>query len=347
MFNSIGTYLARKVHHHPADDLTEVVPVGSPLLSEGIFVEDYNHPETLVVCPSCGGVSCYGEKCDGCGAPIPSTVEQWESSCFSHVGLEKFIGRFFGCGRGIVHSGNVCCYGTIRHRQFFYCPNPKPNFFSMHGEDASIIFGSNEATQPTGWRGRAVLLSELFSVDEANHKIVAQPGPLNHLFPEKAKQPRFTRIRMNKRRNEWLQYLLNYISGIQQTDQSKRKRKYKRPGFKQIRDWFVANIAGASTSPRTYRRDIEGMTSFDDEHDAYDKRDHLVNFIWSHIEDPDFLFAPKATEVILRELAKINADGTIDSEAFCTGRTPAWEGDSTRTLRSAPTLDIDKDLRTL
>jgi len=151
-------------------------------------------------------------------------------------------------------------------------------------------------------------------------------------------------ISAHKRRNEWLQFFVAYITAIRQADAGKPKKKYKRPGFKYIRDWFVATQAGASKCPRTYRRDIEEMTAPSKANDAYDKRDRLVKLIWSRIEDPDFIFAPKTTEVILRELAKIKSEGTVDSESFRSDRTAAWENGS-RTVSVNPDLDIDHDLR--
>ena len=86
------------------------------------------------------------------------------------------------------------------------------------------------------------------------------------------------------------------------------------------------------------------MTTPSKSKDAYDKRDRLVKLIWSRIEDPDFIFAPKTTEVILRELNKIKSMGTVDSDAFRSDRTAAWENGS-RTVSVNPDLDIDHDLR--
>ena len=347
MFNWIGNYFARRIESPQTSDLSYSLPARSPLIKEGIFVVDASRPATFAECPRCGSVVSIGDaSCKGCRAPIPPTASPIENTLFSPPGLELFIGRFFGCGTNIVHSGNVCCYGTVRRRRFYYCDNPRPNFYPLHDSDTSIILGSNEASPPPDWPGRAVLLSELFSLDESGRKIVAHRAPIRYLFPDNYSRPRFGRNRTNKRRNDWLQFFLDYIATIRTTDKGKRKSKYKRPGFKKIRDWFVANIAGASKCPRTYRRDIEEMTapSPDKSNGTYDKRDHLVKFIWDHIEDPNFLFAPKAPEVILRELAKIKAEGTVDSASFLSDRTAAWENGS-RTVSVNPDLDIDHDLR--
>ena len=345
MFNVIGNHLAIGGSGPQIPELTRPLPASSPLLAKGIFIKDARHPATLAECPRCGGIVAIRDAtCSGCHAPIPLSAEQLVNALFSHVGLEIFIKGFFGCSATITHSGNVCCYGTVRRRRFYYCDNPRPNFYPLHDSDTSIILGSNEASPPSDWPGRAVLLSELFSLDESGRKIVAHRAPIRYLFPDNYSRPRFGRNRTNKRRNDWLQFFLDYIATIRTTDKGKRKSKYKRPGFKKIRDWFVANIAGASKCPRTYRRDIEEMTapSPDKSNGTYDKRDHLVKFIWDHIEDPNFLFAPKAPEVILRELAKIKAEGTVDSASFLSDRTAAWENGS-RTVSVNPNLDLDPD----
>ena len=345
MFNVIGNHLAIGGSGPQIPELTRPLPASSPLLAKGIFIKDARHPATLAECPRCGGIVAIRDAtCRGCHAPIPLSAEQLVNALFSHVGLEIFIKGFFGCSAAITHSGNVCCFGFLRHRQFYYCDDPRPNFYPLHGPDTSIILGSNEASPPSDWAGRAVLLSELFSLDETGTKIVANRGPLNYIFPEISSRPRFSRNRTNKRRTLWLQFFLDYITAIRQADAGKPKKKYKRPGFKYIRDWFVATQAGASKCPRTYRRDIEEMTAPSKANDAYDKRDRLVKYILEHLEDPKILFAPKTTEAILRELAKIKSEGTVDSESFRSDRTAAWENGS-RTVSVNPDLDIDHDLR--
>lgn len=345
MFNVIGNHLAIGGSGPKISELPRLLPASSPLLAKGIFIKDARHPATLAECPRCGGVVAIRDAtCSGCHAPIPLSAEQLVNALFSNVGLELFIKGFFGCSAAITHSGNVCYFGALRRRQFYYCADPRPNFYPLHGPDTSIILGSNEASPPPSWTGRAVLLSELFSLDESGTKIVANRGPLNYIFPEISSRPRFSRNRTNKRRTQWLQFFLDYITAIRKKDAGKPKKKYKRPGFKYIRDWFVASSAGASKCPRTYRRDIEEMTAPSKTKGAYDKRDRLVKLIWSRIEDPDFIFAPKTTEVILRELAKIKSEGTVDSESFRSDRTAAWENGS-RTVSVNPTLDLDHDLR--
>ena len=73
---------------------------------------------------------------------------------FARKGLEAFIARKFGCAE-TVHSGNVCCFGTVMGRELHYSAAPKPNFYSMHGPETSVILGSNDANVPDGWKGRA------------------------------------------------------------------------------------------------------------------------------------------------------------------------------------------------
>ena len=46
--------------------------------------------------------------------------------------------------------------------------------------------------------------------------------------------------------------------------------------------------------------------------------------------------------MILRELAKIKAEGTVDSASFLSDRTAAWENGS-RTVSVNPNLDLDPD----
>ena len=149
MFNWIGNYFARRIESRQTSDLSYSFPARSPLIKEGIFVVDASRPATFAECPRCGSVVSIGDaSCKGCRAPIPPTASPIENTLFSPPGLELFIGRFFGCGTGIVHSGNVCCYGTVRRRRFYYCDNPRPNFYPLHDSDTSIILGSNEASPP-------------------------------------------------------------------------------------------------------------------------------------------------------------------------------------------------------
>ena len=351
MFNAIGDYLAKGARHYPTHILTHSFPASSPLVGEGIFVNDPTSVISVTTCPVCGCVNTDNVKaCQKCGTPIP---QQPKEPCggpmklsFSPTGLEQFIGRFFQCGQRISHSGNVCCYGSIRNRQLYYSPDPKPNFFSLHGDDTSVILGSNDAMPPTGWGGKAVLLSELFYVDDAQNKIDINPGPFRRLFPEKKSHPRFSRKRMNKRRTQWLQFFLDYITAIRQTDAAKPKQKYTRPSFKKVRNWFVANFAGASKCPRTYRRDIDEMTASSKAMGTYDKRDEIVRAIWVQLDDPKFLFAKKTCDVIVNELAKVKAKETDASTSSLSGSKAAWETGG-RTISVAPALDVDKDLRAL
>lgn len=280
---------------------------------------------------------------------------------FTPKGLEKFIGRRFCCSTEIVHSGNVSCFGTIRGRQLYYSIFPRPNFFHLHGPEASVILGSNDADVPHDWKGRATLLSSLFTVK--NESVIMVPDAVKRLFPDNAgrRAPAKTR-KENPRRRHWLEYFCHRISGIQQAqDIARRTQRGKpvpvvRPRISEIVDWFKHNTP-YTVSEKTIRRDIESFKKFDPRelsYQVYDMRDNLISGLWQKIDDRAYVLNPKTLADIIDTMAKIDAPAPGPFAATDAFAKTAWEDDadasghgSSRTIVVEPALDVDKNLNSL
>ena len=287
---------------------------------------------------------------------------------FVRKGLEKFIARKFGCPE-FVHAGNVCCFGTVNGRELHYSAAPLPNFYNMHGPEASIIIGSNSADVPSGWKGHAALLSNVFTVEDG--QIVVVKSGMRMLFPATG-DPKKTNgsKKQNARLQFWLEYLCDYIASRQQkygvlTAQSAydtRKqyrgkydpRDFIRPKPRDVLKHLRAKSSVAIKSDQTIRRDIKGFSEFNPKKNktqVYDKRDELVAAIWKNIDDPQFVLNPKTLKAITDEMYRLktlqigyDADAASGKAAFeddadANGRNP------TRTIAVDPNLDIDKDIR--
>ena len=288
---------------------------------------------------------------------------------FARKGLEEFIARTFGCTE-LVHSGNVCCFGTVRGQELHYSAAPLPNFYSMHGPETSIIIGSNKADVPPGWKGRAALLSNVFTVKDGA-ALTVKSG-MKMLFPASGEQRQTKGSKKpNVRRRFWLEYLCDYISTLQQKygvisgkpalgqRRSPRgkydPRDFKRPKPKDDLAWMRRKSSVTIISDQTTRRDIKAFDEFDPKKNktqVYDKRDDLISAIWKNIDDPQFVLNGKTLKAILDEMARLKAPqiGYL-AETAATAKS-GWEDDaddsghgSTRTIAVDPGLDIDKDLR--
>ena len=287
---------------------------------------------------------------------------------FARKGLERFIARKFCCPE-LIHAGNVCCFGTVNGRELHYSAAPLPNFYNMHGPEASIIIGSNSADVPSGWKGHAALLSNVFTVEDG-HIVVVKSG-MRMLFPATG-DPKKTNgsKKQNARLQFWLEYLCDYIASRQQkygvlTAQSAydARRQYRgkydprdfiRPKPRDVLKHLRARSSVAIKSDQTIRRDIKGFSEFNPKKNktqVYDKRDELVAAIWKNIDDPQFVLNPKTLKAITDEMYRLktlqigyDADAAtaktgFEDDADANGR------NSTRTIAVEPGLDIDKDLR--
>ena len=296
-------------------------------------------------------------------------LREGDGFVFARKGLEAFIARKFSCPE-LVHAGNVCCFGTVNGRELHYSAAPLPNFYNMHGAEASIIIGSNSADVPSGWKGHAALLSNVFTVqDGAIHTV---KSGMKLLFPASGehKKPGGSR-KPNARRRFWLEYLCDYISSLQQKygvisgkpvpglrRASRGKydpRDFKRPKPKDVLAWMRRKTSVTIISDQTMRRDIKAFKEFDPKKNktqVYDKRDDLIAAIWKNIDDPQFVLNAKTLQAIMNEMAKLEAPqiGHL-AETAATAKT-GWEDDaddsghgSTRTVAIGPCIDIDKELK--
>ena len=288
---------------------------------------------------------------------------------FSRKGLEKFIARTFGCAE-LVHSGNVCCFGTVRGQELHYSAAPLPNFYSMHGPETSIIIGSNKADVPPGWKGRAALLSNVFTVKDG--RVVLVKSGMKMLFPASGEpRPAKGSKKPNVRKKYYLEYFCDYITTRQQKygvlsferpRTSRRPARIKvdprdfiRPRPKELLACMKKKLSVGDISEQTVRRDIKGFSVFNPKKDktqVYDKRDELLAAIWKNIDNLEFVLSPNTLKAITDEMARIEAPelGGL-AETAATAKT-GWEDDaddsghgSTRTIAVEPGLDIDKDLR--
>lgn len=288
---------------------------------------------------------------------------------FARKGLEKFIARRFCCPE-FVHAGNVCCFGTVNGRELHYSAAPRPNFYNMHGAEASIIIGSNNADIPPGWKGHAALLSNVFTVKDG--AILTVKSGMKMLFPADGEQKRPAGTRKpNVRRRVWLEYLCEYISALQQkygvitgkpllgqhraSHGKYDPRDFKRPKPKDVLAWMRRKTSVTIISDQTIRRDIKAFDKFapkKDKTQVYDKRDDLIAAVWKRIDDPQFVLNANTLKAISDEMARLKAPeiGYL-AEAAATAKT-GWEDDaddsghgSTRTIAVAPDIDFDKELR--
>lgn len=282
---------------------------------------------------------------------------------FAPTGLEAFIARRFSC-RDYFYTGNVCCFGTVQGRELHYSADPKPNFYNMHGAEASIIIGSNDADVPKDWEGRAALLSGVFTVRD--EKIANVPTGIRRIFPSEGTHGKAKGCRKpHARRTFWLEYFCDFITsqqdkyGVIKTSERRGRdfsleaypAKFARPSPAQVLEWMRDNTGVVIKSDRTIRRDLQAFESFDPKKDAFDKRDSLIAAIWKHLTDPKFVLSEKTLEAITGEMAKIDAP-EISSDSIVAKS--AFEDDAdkhgrnaTRTVACAPALDEDMDLRTL
>lgn len=284
---------------------------------------------------------------------------------FAPKGLEAFIARKFCCPE-LLHAGNVCCFGTVNGRQLHYSAAPRPNFYNLHGAEASIIIGSNSADIPSGWKGHAALLSNVFTVKDG--EILTASSGMKMLFPASGEQkkPAGTK-KPNVRRRFWLEYLCDHISTLQQKygvitgkplpGQRRAScgkydpRDFKRPKPKNVLAWMRKKTSVTIVSDQTTRRDIKAFEEFDPKKNktqVYDKRDNLIAAVWKRIDDPTFVLNPRTLMAILDEMAKLKAPeiGPL-AETAATAMT-AWEDDadasghgSTRTVAVAPDINFE------
>lgn len=275
---------------------------------------------------------------------------------FDRKGLERAIAGKFGIQTQLIHIGNVCSFGTFRGRQLFYSSNPNRNFYSLYGEDASLILGSNTAEIPDGWKGRAVLLSALFTV--VNGSIAFTRNALDRLIPRTGASNRHsaTRKKPNARRTDYLEFFCEHISNLQAAVRKDPgiKKRIRRPKPREILRWLRENTACTIKNDRTIRRDLEAFEKYDPKSNAFDKRDGLIAAIWKHIDNPRIALNPKTLDSIIDEMAKINKEDVSQAGADLLLSKTAWEDDADATGHS-PTrailvdggVNIDKDLRTL
>ena len=278
------------------------------------------------------------------------------SYTFDRKGLEKAIAKIFSILSPLVHSGNVCSFGTVQRRNLFYSSNPNRNFYSLYGEDASLILGSNTAELPDGWKGRAVLLSALFTVE--NGEIAIVRSMLEQLLPRTGISHRHsaTRKKPNARRTDYLEYFCEHISNLQEAAQKDAsvKKRIRRPKPKEILAWLNRNKACSIKNDRTIRRDLDAFKRYDPKSDAFDKRDGLIAAIWKNIDNPKIVLHSKTLDSIIDEMAKIRRGVYAKPGIDLPMQKTCWKDDadatghgSTRTIRVEGRIDIDKDLRTL
>ena len=316
--NDIGEYLADHDDRGEPAQLRVDIPKDDVLVREGIFTRD------------------------------------GDAFAFSRKGLERFLARRFGKDhKDVVHSGNACCLGTVQGRTLYYSTAPRPNFFSLHGEDTSVILGSNGADVPRDWKGRAVLLSNLFTVKDG--KIVFVKAGLKLILPASGEPRKASRARKpHARRKFWLEFLCHYVSDLQQGKDmagGRRAAQLARPTAAEVLEWLRSNTRVTITSERTIRRDIKAFESFDPNKDAYDKRDGLISGIWKHLEDPEFVQNPKTLQAITDEMARIDAPEVGGYAVTAAFAKTLFEDDAdanrrnpTRTIAADHGMDIDKDL---
>ncbi len=285
---------------------------------------------------------------------------------FARKGLEQFIARKFCCPE-LIHAGNVCCFGTVNGRELHYSAAPLPNFYNMHGSEASIIIGSNSADVPSGWKGHAALLSNVFTV-EAGQIVVVKSG-MRMLFPSSGepKKPSGSK-KPNSRLQLWLEYLCEHIASLQQkygvlTGKSAYDTRRQYRGKYDMRDFvrpkpgdilmhMRAKASVTITSEQTIRRDIKGFSEFNPKKNktqVYDKRNELVAAIWKNIDNPQFVLNPKTLRAITDEMNRLKAprigydaataQAAFEDDADANGRNPS------RTIAVQPSLDLDKVMR--
>ena len=288
---------------------------------------------------------------------------------FTRKGLEAFIARRFGCKDEPIHSSNFCSFGTVNGRELHYCAAPKPNFYSMHGPETSVIIGSNDADVPHDWRGHAALLSNMFTVRDG--AIVTVKSGMKQIFPAtgEPRKPRGAK-KDNVRRCCWLEFLCDHIThlqmkyGVMKTPSQRYPvslatalrnvcaSDFARPKPGAILQWFKTKKSVTITSDRTVRRDIASFAAFRPGVDAYDKRDALIAAVWKKIDDPKFALDPATLVKITTAMslikaphpgryADVSASGkaAFEDDADSTGRNPS------RTIAVGHGIDIDKDLR--
>ena len=325
-FNDIGDFLSASSETGDSAQYKVDLPPDDILVKEGIFRKDGN---TFV---------------------------------FARKGLEAFVARRFSCPE-LVHSGNVCCFGTVDGRTLYYSAAPRPNFFNMHGAEASIIIGSNSADIPAGWKGRAVLLSALFTVKDG--KIVVVKSGMKAIFPGSG-EPKNTKgsKKPHARRRFWLEYLCDYLAtrqqkyGVLSGQPSRTSRKvpqvkydpkdFTRPKPKDVLAWFTANTSLTLITDQTPRRDIKAFTVFDPKKDktqVYDKRDELIAAIWKNIDNPEFVLNPKTLKAINDEMARLKAPRLgILAETAAIAKSAFEDNADANGRNSSPTIAVDSDL---
>ena len=319
-----------------------------------------------------GASAQYRVDLDPCDVLVRESIftKDGDAFVFARKGLERFIARKFGCPE-FIHAGNVCCFGNVHGRDLHYSAAPRPNFYSMHGPEASIIIGSNSADVPPGWKGHAALLSNVFTVEDG--QIVVAKSGMRMLFPATG-EPRKSggSKKQNARLRFWLEYLCEHIAALQQkygvlSSQSAYDPRRKHLGKCDLRDFvrpkpgdvlkhLRAKSSVAIKSDQTIRRDIKGFSEFDPKKNktqVYDKRDGLVAAIWKHIDDPQFVLNPKTLKAITDEMQRLRTP-EADSPAVAVAPKAGFEDDAdangrnpTRTVAVEPALNIDKDLRSL
>ena len=164
-------------------------------------------------------------------------------------------------------SGDVFHLGEMSRRDLYFAVNPLVHFFKMHGTQVSLVVGTSNVELPDAWSGQIAFFDELFYYHEKDNKIGISPNIHRRIVTRVSAGLRRGKNRViHERRDFWLRFLVALF----------RKGYNPKVFFRGVirrtvvRNWFVKNIPGAPTNPKTYKRDYEQFCTYcgqDGEHD--------------------------------------------------------------------------------
>lgn len=244
-------------------------------------------------CPLCGGRvymhdNQFGDVayiCDRCRHEIPGEIYDGNAYVVSPSGVANFVKESIGgqyaqpCGGGNYRLGKV--WGM----KAFFCASPTEGFFNSHGENTLVIV-CDISSVPHGWSSatcKAVSFEELFYLKNNGKDIRLAEDVVADIRP-KAPSRRFGKHRLiHPRRDKWLQVIMNMLAA-----------PFREKDFKDgmlttagAKYWFGKVHPEVRVCSRTFSRDIDELLHYDENKDAYDKRQPHIEKLLKLAADPN------------------------------------------------------------
>lgn len=205
---------------------------------------------------------------------------------FHRCGLAAMLARKMGLEETLhTTSSNWIKVGELRGRTIYYSDKPRENFFAYHKEHSALIIGDNTVRPPPGWKGSAVLLSELVAIDQGG--VIVDESALLELSPETARAKKRAGSRAargvraaenDKRRKLIFLCLHEHVREYRLAAEKDKAALEKVPKLtvSKILAWFKKNHAEVNAYYKQIERDRDWLL----ENDATFRK------IWEHLGDP-------------------------------------------------------------